>query len=69
VVGEGVDMTAVAAGAARFLAVESCGQCTPCKTDGLTIADALDRMCTGNGDRYDLDTVTRALSTVADGAR
>src|SRR5207249_88700 len=28
-----VDMTAVAAGASRFLAVESCGQCTPCKQD------------------------------------
>ena len=26
------DVAAVAAGVARFLAVESCGQCTPCKT-------------------------------------
>jgi NADH-quinone oxidoreductase subunit F len=69
VVGEGTDMTAVAAGAARFLAVESCGQCTPCKADGLTIADALDRLCDGNGGQHDLDTATRALSTVADGAR
>jgi hypothetical protein len=62
-------MTAVAAGAARFLAVESCGQCTPCKVDGLTIADTLDRLCTGEGGQHDLDTVTKALSTVADGAR
>jgi NADH:ubiquinone oxidoreductase subunit F (NADH-binding) len=69
VVGEGTDMTAVAAGAARFLAVESCGQCTPCKADGLAIADTLDRLCTGNGDQHDLDTVTSALATVADGAR
>jgi NADH:ubiquinone oxidoreductase subunit F (NADH-binding) len=69
VVGEGVDMTAVAAGAARFLAVESCGQCTPCKVDGLTIADTLDRLCTGEGGQHDLDTVAKALSTVADGAR
>jgi NADH-quinone oxidoreductase subunit F len=69
VVGEGTDMTAVAAGAARFLAVESCGQCTPCKADGLTIADALDRLCAGAGGQHDLDTVTRALTTVADGAR
>lgn len=69
VVGEGTDMTAVAAGAARFLAVESCGQCTPCKADGLTIADALHRLCGGNGGHHDLDMVTRALSTVADGAR
>ena len=69
VVGEGTDMAAVAAGVARFLAVESCGQCTPCKADGLTIADALDRLCTGDGTQHDLDTVTKALTTVADGAR
>ena len=30
-------------GVARFLAVESCGQCTPCKQDGLAIADAARR--------------------------
>jgi NADH-quinone oxidoreductase subunit F len=69
VVGEGTDMTAVAAGVARFLAVESCGQCTPCKADGLTVADALDRLCAGTGEQHDLDAATRALSTVADGAR
>ncbi len=69
VVGEGTDMTAVAAGAARFLAVESCGQCTPCKVDGLALADALDRLCAGTGGQTDLDAATRALVTVADGAR
>jgi NADH-quinone oxidoreductase subunit F len=69
VVGHDTDMTAAAAGVARFLAVESCGQCTPCKADGLTIADSLDRLCAGNGTRTDLDTIERALSTVADGAR
>ena len=30
-----VDLVAVAQGVSRFLAVESCGQCTPCKQDGL----------------------------------
>ena len=29
------DLVAVAAGVARFLAVESCGQCRHCKDDGL----------------------------------
>ena len=43
VVGDDTDMTAVAAGISRFLAVESCGQCTPCKFDGLAIADSLTR--------------------------
>src|SRR5262249_31547640 len=28
------DLVAATAGAIRFLAVESCGQCTPCKQDG-----------------------------------
>ena len=69
VVGEATDMTAVAAGAARFLAVESCGQCTPCKVDGLAIADALERLCAGSGSTRDVDAVAKALTTVADGAR
>ena len=34
------DLVAVAHAAARFLAVESCGQCEPCKLDGLAIAAA-----------------------------
>ena len=41
------DLAAVAAGVARFLAVESCGQCTPCKQDGLAIADILTRIVCG----------------------
>jgi NADH:ubiquinone oxidoreductase subunit F (NADH-binding) len=69
VVGEGADMTAVAAGAARFLAVESCGQCIPCKRDGLTLAETLERLCDGEGHEPDLDTIASALRTVADGAR
>jgi hypothetical protein len=62
-------MTAVAAGAARFLAVESCGQCIPCKRDGLTLAETLERLCGGEGHESDLDTIASALRTVADGAR
>ena len=69
VVGDGTDMTAVAAGVARFLAVESCGQCTPCKADGITLADALDRLCAGEGGRADLDAASAALATIANGAR
>ena len=37
-------MTAVAAGVARFLAVESCGQCSPCKLDGITLSNSLARL-------------------------
>lgn len=64
-----VDMVAVAAGGARFLAVESCGQCSPCKKDGLSIADHLEKLCRNQGGEADLDTIRRRLSTVADGAR
>jgi len=35
------DLVAVAAGVSRFLAVESCGQCTPCKQDGLALSRLL----------------------------
>jgi NADH:ubiquinone oxidoreductase subunit F (NADH-binding) len=69
VIGEGTEMTAVAAGVARFLAVESCGQCTPCKRDGLTLADSLERLCAGKGHESDLDAMLSALQTIADGAR
>ena len=69
VLGQGTDMTAVAAGAARFLAVESCGQCTPCKADGLAIAGALEALCRGDGGAEDLDVLAKALTTVGDNAR
>src|SRR5262249_42650190 len=38
------DMVAVAAGVARFLAIESCGQCTPCKIDGGELSMLLARL-------------------------
>ena len=69
VLGQGTDMTAVAAGAARFLAVESCGQCTPCKADGLVIAGALEALCRGDGGAEHLDALAKALTTVGDNAR
>jgi NADH:ubiquinone oxidoreductase subunit F (NADH-binding) len=63
------DLLAVAAGVARFLAVESCGQCRPCKDDGLKIMDRLDRLSRSNGSTRDVETVSQCLTTVADGAR
>ena len=60
---------AVAAAASRFLAVESCGQCTPCKQDGLEIADRLASMVAGTAAPDDLAAVNKRLGTVADGAR
>ncbi|MEJ7720754.1 MAG: NADH-ubiquinone oxidoreductase-F iron-sulfur binding region domain-containing protein [Ilumatobacteraceae bacterium] len=69
VLDEGDDLVAVAAGYARFLAVESCGQCTPCKEDGLAISDRLAALCADDADDGTLDEIRARLATVADGAR
>jgi len=63
------DLAGFAAGASRFLAVESCGQCARCKDDGLTIADALGRIARSGPHPDDLDTVRDRILTVADGSR
>jgi len=64
---EADDLYGVAARISRFLAVESCGQCVPCKSDGLAIADTFLR---GEGDSESGRAERRArLATVADGAR
>jgi len=63
------DIAAVAASVSRFLAVESCGQCLPCKQDGLLITDALNHVATSQGTEEDLDVVRRRIDTVAFGAR
>ncbi|HEY8215689.1 MAG TPA: NADH-ubiquinone oxidoreductase-F iron-sulfur binding region domain-containing protein [Acidimicrobiia bacterium] len=63
------DLLAVAAAAARFLAVESCGQCTPCKQDGLAVADHLTELVQGRGVDTDVETVAERLTTITTGAR
>jgi NADH:ubiquinone oxidoreductase subunit F (NADH-binding) len=63
------DPIAVNAGISRFLAVESCGQCEPCKIDGLELSQLLSRLTRhdfGPTDRAELD---RRIDTVARGAR
>jgi NADH-quinone oxidoreductase subunit F len=66
---EGDDLAAAVAGVSRFLAVESCGQCTPCKQDGLTLADVLDRICRGEAADHELQVVSDRCATVADESR
>ena len=63
------DLVAVAHGMARFLGVESCGQCLPCKDDGLAIAAALDAIRSSSAGPDALGDVRRRFLTVADGAR
>jgi NADH:ubiquinone oxidoreductase subunit F (NADH-binding) len=63
------DLVAVAAGVSRFLSVESCGQCTPCKQDGLAIAHVLDRLSRSEATDDELAGLAKPLSRVTDGAR
>lgn len=63
------DMVAVAAGVARFLSVESCGQCTPCKHDGGELAAVLTRIAANRSGPLDLVRVERLVGRVALGAR
>src|SRR4029453_4293189 len=55
------DLTAVAAGVARFLAVESCGQCRHCKQDGLELADLLDELTRSQADATARDRIDELL--------
>jgi hypothetical protein len=63
------DLVAVAAGVSRFLGVESCGQCTPCKQDGLAIADQLIKVCRSEAEESDLEALDELLERVTDSAR
>jgi NADH-quinone oxidoreductase subunit F len=63
------DMAAVGAGVSRFLAIESCGQCTPCKQDGLELAGLMEKVCASEAGDHDLAAIQKRVDTVADGAR
>jgi NADH:ubiquinone oxidoreductase subunit F (NADH-binding) len=63
------DMVAVTHGMSRFLAIESCGQCTPCKRDGLALTARLDRIRRSDAHANVVDEVADLATTVADSAR
>jgi hypothetical protein len=63
------DLVALAAGVSRFLAVESCGQCTPCKQDGLALADLLAGLSRSAGRDDTTAAIESRVSTVADESR
>ena len=63
------DMAAVAAGVSRFLAVESCGQCSPCKLDGITLSQRFAKVAASDAWDYDLDEIRKRLGTVAERSR
>ncbi|MBA2336255.1 MAG: hypothetical protein H0V96_00580, partial [Acidimicrobiia bacterium] len=62
-------MVEVSAVLSRFLYVESCGQCLPCKLGTGNITGALSRIRDGDGTDHDLDLIEEQLRVVADGNR
>jgi NADH-quinone oxidoreductase subunit F len=69
VLDETTDPVAAVAGVSRFLAIESCGQCSPCKQDGLALADLLAKLADSQANDSDIATLRRRANTVAIGAR
>jgi NADH-quinone oxidoreductase subunit F len=62
-------MVDVAAVLSRFLYVESCGQCPPCKLGTGAITTALDDIAAGRGTDESLETIEHWLGAVADANR
>ncbi len=62
-------MVDVAYHLSRFLSVESCGQCPPCKLGSSAITEHLERIETGNGSVDDIDAIVGWLGHVTDGNR
>jgi NADH:ubiquinone oxidoreductase subunit F (NADH-binding) len=63
------DMAAVAEAVARFLSVESCGLCVPCKEDGMALTDLFGKIRRSQANPHDREAVDDRLRTVTDGAR
>lgn len=59
----------VAATLARFLAVESCGQCNACQLGTTAMSQALARIDAGEGSSSELDLIARVAERVTDLAR
>jgi NADH-quinone oxidoreductase subunit F len=53
----------------RFLYVESCGQCPPCKLGTGAVTEVLERIEGGNGDIRDIEELQSWLAKVTDGNR
>jgi len=66
---DAADPFALAFGAARFLAIESCGQCSPCKVDGLALTEMLKQLLDGTAADDVESSIASRLATVTDQAR
>jgi NADH-quinone oxidoreductase subunit F len=63
------DLVACAQGVSDFLAVESCGQCEPCKRDGLAISDLLRDVCDSDAPPDAFELLTDLVANVSVGNR
>jgi NADH:ubiquinone oxidoreductase subunit F (NADH-binding) len=66
---DSADMLSVAREFSRFLAVESCGQCPPCKSGSMEITERLLAIEVGSGSERDVDIIAARLRTVTDANR
>ncbi|HVM05375.1 MAG TPA: NADH-ubiquinone oxidoreductase-F iron-sulfur binding region domain-containing protein [Acidimicrobiales bacterium] len=64
-----VDMVALSAGVSRFLGVESCGQCQPCKLTGLALSEDLRTISHSDAGDHHLEQAKARAGNVADRAR
>ncbi len=62
-------IVAVTASLSRFLAVESCGQCPPCKLHGVELFERLERLCREGGQAADLQEIRKRCALVTDSNR
>ena len=68
-VDDAADTFALAHGASRFLSVESCGQCVPCKDDGLAVTALLAQLLDGTATADVSTEIGARLATITKGAR
>ncbi|MGZ4674241.1 MAG: NADH-ubiquinone oxidoreductase-F iron-sulfur binding region domain-containing protein, partial [Ilumatobacteraceae bacterium] len=66
---DSVNMTVVAHELSRFLAIESCGQCPPCKQGSLAITASLAAICNGEAGDEALGDIANRLRSVTDANR
>ena len=66
---DSVNMTVVAHEFSRFLAIESCGQCPPCKQGSLAITADLATICNGEAGDEVLGDIANLLRSVTDANR
>jgi NADH:ubiquinone oxidoreductase subunit F (NADH-binding) len=62
-------MVGIAHQLSRFLSIESCGQCPPCKIGSGEITARLERIETGDGEDSDIAAIGGWLQRVTDGSR